>query len=202
MKKILILFSIVIIICNCESNKKNNHNPINKDNIHLVHFLERKVYLPNNFKRSSIETFTELIKSSIDLDTLSNYELERLNNLSKLNENVEIFIGNNNYLNSISFQSSPYFEFGKEAVAMYVDLLENQLLVEPRSRGVEFERLESKYLKYGISKIVKVKYLQRDGNRTGYLTHYLISYKLYTFGIIVSNEHGNDYQFILRNFKK
>jgi len=201
MKKLQLIFLLLIII-SCQSDKKSNPNPLNENNFHLVNFLEKKVYLPNDFKRFSIETFAELIKNSSDSDVLNKYELERLENFKQMNENVEIFIGNNDYLNSISFQSSPYFEFGKEAVAMYVDLLENNLFVEPRSRGIEFERLESKYLKYGISKIVKVKYLRKHENEKNYLTQYLISYKLKTFAITVANQHGNDYQFILRNFKK
>ena len=93
-------------------------------------------------------------------------------------------------------------ELTKEAVEVYVDLLENRLFVQSESFGVERKRLESKFLKYGISKVLKVKYLQTYGKENIYLTQYLVTYKLKTFGIIVASETDNDYQYILKNFKK
>lgn len=119
-----------------------------------------------------------------------------------MGQTVEIFIENGNYRNNISFQKGNYVELTKEAVEVYVDLLENRLFVESESFGVERKRLESKFLKYGISKVVKVKYLQTYGEEKIYLTQYLVTYKVNTFGIIVASESDNDYQYILKNFKK
>lgn len=200
MKRLILIFLIIIV--SCESNNKTQPNPLNQNNYHLVEFLDKKVYLPDNFKKTTFETFEELIKSKTDLDTLSNYEFERINSLKNLDNSIELFVGNNDFQNNISFQESPYFDFDKDAVALYVDILENNLFLEPKSRGIEFERLESKFLRYGLSKIIKVKYLRKFEFEEIYLTQYLVSYKLKTFGIIVANKHGNDYQFILKNFKK
>lgn len=201
MKNILLTL-ILLIFINCKSDEKEIPTEFKDSNLQLIEFLEKKIYLPKDFKRSSIETVAELVKNSPDVNELSEYELQKLENLKKMEQTVEMFIKNDNYKNNISFQSGNYVELTKEAVEVYVDLLENHLFVESKSFGVERKRLESKFLTYGISKVVKVKYLQTFGEEKIYLTQYLVTYKLKTFGIIIASESDNDYQYILKNFKK
>ncbi len=200
MKKLLLLL-LLLGITNCDSNQKKRSNTVDKSNFHRVEFLDMNVFLPDNFKKSSYEAYTELIKNETDLDTLTNYELERLNNLKQMDDGHELFIYDGDYLNTITFQSSPYFDFDKSAVSFYVNQLESINFVEPRSRGIEFDRLESKFLKYGNSKIIKVKYRQTFGNKIRFLTQYIITYKLKTFGITVTNQYGDDHKVLLSNFK-
>lgn len=201
MKNILLTL-ILLIFINCKSDEKEIPTEFKDSNLQLIEFLEKKIYLPKDFKRSSIETVAELVKNSPDVNELSEYELQKLENLKKMEQTVEMFIKNDNYKNNISFQSGNYVELTKEAVEVYVDLLENHLFVESKSFGVERKRLESKFLTYGISKVVKVKYLQTFGEEKIYLTQYLVTYKLKTFGIIIASESDNNYQYILKNFKK
>ncbi|MBO6606707.1 hypothetical protein [Psychroserpens sp.] len=197
----LVFLLVLLMLSSCNSNQKEGSNTIDKSNLHHVDFLEMKVFLPDNYKKSSFEAYTEIIKNETDLDTLTNYELQRLNNLKQMDEGHELFIHDGDYLNTITFQSSPYFEFDKSAVSFYVNQLETMNFVEPRSRGIEFDRLESKFLKYGNSKIIKVKYLQSFGDKKRYLTQYIITYKLKTFGITITNLDGDDHKVILSNFK-
>ncbi len=201
MKNILLTF-ILLVFLSCKSDKKEIPSEFKDSNLQLVEFLEKKIYLPKDFEKTTIETVAELIKNSPDLNELSEYEIQKLENFKKMGQTVEIFIKNGNYRNNISFQKGNYVELTKEAVEVYVDLLENRLFVESEQFGVERKRLESKFLNYGISKIVKVKYLQTFGEEKIYLTQYLVTYKLKTFGIIVASESDNDYQYILKNFKK
>ncbi|WP_418512021.1 hypothetical protein [Corallibacter sp.] len=201
MKNILLTF-IILIFLSCKSDKNEIPPEFKDSNLQLVEFLEKKIYIPKDFKKTSIETVAELIKNSPDLNELSEYEFQKLENFKKMGQTVEMFIKDGNYKNNISFQSGNYVELTKEAVEVYVDLLENHLFVESESFGVERKRLESKFLTYGISKVVKVKYLQTFGEEKIFLTQYLVTYKLKTFGIIVASESDSDYQYILKNFKK
>ncbi|MEC3906149.1 hypothetical protein VOI54_03910 [Tamlana sp. 2201CG12-4] len=201
MKNILLIF-ILITFISCKSDKKEIAPEFKDSNLQLVEFLEKKIYLPKGFKKSSIEMFAELIENSPNKNELTEYELRKLENFKKMGESIEIFIQEDNYRNNISFQLGDYVQLTKEAVEVYVDLLENHLFVESESFGVERKRLESKFLSYGNSKVVKVKYLQTFGVEKIYLTQYLVTYKLKTFGIIISSETDNDYQYILNNFKK
>ncbi|MCL5130520.1 hypothetical protein [Algibacter sp. L4_22] len=198
----ILLTLLLLTFLSCKSDKKEIPSEFKDSNINLIEFLEKKIYLPKDFQKSSIETIAELIKNSPDKNELSEYELQKLKNFKKMGQTVEIFIKNGNYRNNISFQKGNYVELTKEAVEVYVDLLENRLFVESESFGVERKRLESKFLNYGISKVVKVKYLQTYGEEKIYLTQYLVTYKLKTFGIIIASETDNDYQYILKNFKK
>ncbi|MFD2724599.1 hypothetical protein [Hyunsoonleella rubra] len=201
MKKVLLTLTLLIFL-NCKSDKKELPAEFKNSKLHLIEFLEKKIYLPNEFEKSTIETVVEIIKNSPDQNELSEFELNKLNSFKKMGETVEIFIKNDNYKNNISFQPGNYVELTKEAVEVYVDLLENHLFVESESYGIKRKRLESKFLKYGISSIVKVKYHQTFNEEELYLTQYLVTYKLKTFGIIVTSETDNDYQYILKNFKK
>lgn len=201
MKNILLTF-ILLLFLGCKSDKKEIPSEFKDSNLELVEFLEKKIYLPKDFEKTTIETVTELIKNSPELNELSEYEIQKLENFKKMGQTVEIFIKNGDYRSNISFQKGNYVELTKEAVEVYVDLLENRLFVKTESFGVERKRLESKFLNYGISKVVKVKYLQTFRDEKIYLTQYLVTYKLKTFGIIVASESDNDYQYILKNFKK
>lgn len=200
MKKILLSLTILIFI-GCNSDKREKSDKIKNSNVYRIEVLDREMYLPKDYEKSSIEAIAEFIRNSPDRDELSEYELQKLNNFERMGATVEIFVDKENYENNISFQPEKYIQMSKEAVEVYVDLLENNLFLEPKSRGIEYERLESKFLKIGLAKIVKVKYLQTFEGKKRYLTQYLVSHNLKAFGIIVMNEENKDFQYILNSFK-
>ena len=201
MKNILLTL-IILIFSSCKSEKKEIPDAFKDSNLHLVEFLERKIYLPKEYEKSSVEEITTLLQNSPNIDKFSDYRLYQLEKFKQMEDKIEIFVEKNNLSNYITFNTVNYFDFEKDALPLYVDLLENRIFVEPRKQGIIFERLESKFIKYGTSKILKVKYHQTFNNEKRFLTQYLITSKLRTFAIIVINEKNEDYQYILMNFPK
>ena len=200
MKKIL-LSLIILIFIGCNSDKKEISDEIKNSILQEIEVLDRKMYLPKEYEKSSIEAIAELIRNSPDRNEFSEYELQKLNSFQRMGATVEIFVDKENYENNISFQPGKYIQMSRQAVEVYVDLLENNLFLAAKSQGIEYERLESKYIEYGLAKIVKVKYLQTFKGKKRYLTQYLVSHNLKAFGIIILNEENKDFQYILKSFK-
>ena len=83
-------------------------------------------------------------------------------------------------------------------------MVDGNIFADAELKGIEYKRLEGEFLNYGLAEVVKVKfsqtYHQEESTKT-YLTNYLVSHNLKSFGIIVINKENIDFQYVLDNFK-
>ncbi|APY00533.1 hypothetical protein BWR22_09445 [Lacinutrix venerupis] len=167
---------------------------------HRIEFLNSYILLPNQFKKSNLEEFESLVNSDQTNSEYASIQLNGLKNIKKYSPDLEIFIDKNNYSNTISFELGETVEFDEGVVPYYSYLLENQLQISTSKTGIKYESLESDFIKLKYLKAIKLKFKQTFDGNVKYFTQYIISYKLKTFNVIVTNIEDLDYQFILQSF--
>lgn len=199
MKKILLLLTLLLII-GCKSDKKETLSGSNDTELHLIEFLGTEIHFPKNYEKTNLEEVSEIFRQ---IPTPNGYEAAYTNglqNLKNFDAEFEIFAEKQNYMNSIWFMNGEYIPLDKSIVNTYVNMVEQQLLPQKEKFGIEYNRLESKFLTNKNTKAIKVKYEQKINDQKRYLTQYLVTYKLKTFSFIVSNEKNIDHQFMTKNF--
>ena len=194
-------FFILLIFCfGCNSEKKELPKEFENTEKHFIEFLNRYILLPNEFKNSSLGEFESLVEANLIEGENANIQLNALKNLKKHSPDLEIFIDENNYSNTISFELADKVEFDESVVSYYFKLLEEQLQISTSRTGIKYESLESDFIKLKYLKAIKLRFKQTFNGNVKYSTQYIISYKLKTFDIIVTNIEDLDYQFILQSF--
>ena len=199
MKKTILFISILLIL-SCKSEKKENTSKINNTELHLIEFLDKRIDFPKNYRKTSLEEISKSFEQNSAPNGFEESYVNGLRNLLNMNAKFEIFSEKENDMNSIWFLLGEYIPLDKSIVNPYVNMMETQLLTQTEKYGIEYKRLESKFLTNMNTKTIKIKYEQILNGNKRYLTQYLISYKLKTFSIYVSNEKNIDYQFITKNF--
>lgn len=200
MRPTLLLLSLILII-GCKSEKKETLSENNNTKLHLIEFLKTQIHFPANYEKTSIDKVTETFTQ---IPTPNGYEASYMNglqNLKNFNVEFEVFCEKENYMNSIWFMLGEYIPLDKSMVSTYVTMLEQTLLPQTEKFGIEYNRLERKFISNKNTKIIKVKYEQILNGNKRYLTQYLVTHKLKTFSFVVSNEKNVDYQFMTKNFE-
>ena len=97
--------------------------------------------------------------------------------------------------------SGEYVKLDKTVLNSYVEILENQILTQTTDNNIQNKIIERQFLTFGKTKVLKVKFQQRNGGVTKFLTQYLITLGVNTFSIVITNDKNTDYEFILENFR-
>lgn len=194
------LYLILILLFACDSTKKELPSEFANTELQLIGFLEKKIYLPKNYRKITFEEYSEVLNQMPDKDVSLQLQYENFNNLKNKGAKFEIFVDERNIQNYISFMLGEYIVLDKSNVNLYVNMLEEQVFSKLADYGIEYTRLENKFISLKNTKAIKVKYEEELNGIKSYITQYIITYKFQTFSINVTNEKGNDYQFILKNF--
>ena len=193
-------FILFILVLACNSDKKELSKEFEKTEKYHIEFLNSYILLPNEFKKSNLEEFESLINANQTESKNANIQRNGLKDLKKYSPDLEVFIDENNYLNTISFQLGETIDFDKSVVPYYSNLLEEELQDSASITGIKYEDLESDFIKLKHLKAIKLKFKQTFNGDVKYFTQYIISYKLKTFDMIVTNIEDLDYEFILKSF--
>ncbi|WP_299215266.1 hypothetical protein [uncultured Aquimarina sp.] len=199
MKKILPILTLILIL-SCKSEKKEVSEEFKNTEWQLITFLEKKIRLPINYEKTTIEEIFAKMESLENPDGFVELQYNRLNILKNAGAEFEIFVEKDNVMNSISFMLGPYVPLDNSVVSTYVNMVEGQILPQSKEFGLKYKRTESKFLKYKNAEIIKVKYEQINEQNKRFVTQYLITYKLKTFTMVVINKNDTDFQFLLKNF--
>lgn len=185
----------------CKTDKKKLPEEFEQTNTFKIEFLNRDVRLPNHYIKTTFEHILEFIKQGEHNDelTLSAHQKNIL--LQNFGHEFEVFVDENNYLNTITFMSGKYMKLDKNVLSSYVEVLESQISKQSIEFNIQNTITEREFLTYGQTKIIKVKFQQISAEETKYLTQYLITLGINTFSIAVVNGEDADYQFILENFR-
>ncbi|MBT8245913.1 MAG: hypothetical protein HKP48_10600 [Winogradskyella sp.] len=204
MRKInLIFFSFFLLCFSC-----NENNDEDKSALQRVDFLKRNMMIPLGYNKMNVKEFSKMIQDSIYENTLSDYDIKNMRRFENFARYAEFFVDKEDVSNVIAFHQENYIKMSKEALDIYVDIMEREFFVDYEGDSlydsVKYKKLESKYSDYGLANVVKVKYLQtynKDSTTNTYMTHYLVSHNLKSFGVVVLNNKNKDFQYILDTFK-
>ena len=194
---IIKIWSILVFCLSVSCNSKID----NKQSKHRVNILNREMNFPAQFVKTNAEEILERLNDTLNSDDFTESELIKMRNFKRMGRNAEFFVDSTNTNSYITFHRANYLKMSKEALDVYLDLIENNILYNYETAGINTQRIEGKFLDYGLAEIVKVKYLQTYEESKRYMTHYLVSHNLKSFGIIVISTNEDDFEYILDTFK-
>jgi len=199
MKKILLLISIILI--SCKADKKKLPAEFEHTTNFQIDFLKREILLPDNYEKTTFNELLDTINKSEHNAKLIQSAHQKNILLQNLGHKFEVLADKNNYFNTITFMSGEYMKLDKNVLNSYVEALESQILTQSTEYNIQNNIIERKFLTYGNTKIIKVKFQQIGADETSFLTQYLITLGRNTFSIAIINNENIDYQFILENFR-
>ena len=201
MKRIVPFAILLLLLLSCKSEPKKLPDEFKDTELRLISFLNKKVRLPSEYKVLTIEQLLTLMDQERLPDELVQLQFERLKSMQSSGTKFELFVDDFNFLNTITFTAGEYIPLHKEMVNPFVHQLENQILSQLEAEGIEHKRLETKFLTYSKTKVIKVKYMQSNGVQERYITQYVITSGLNTFSMVVINNDNIDFQYVLKNFR-
>ena len=167
----------------------------------LIEFLERKIKLPDNYEKFTIQEMFELSNQYGDHpEGYVKQQFTRLRNLESSGAKIEFFAEKDNMLNNVSFMLGEYLPLDKSLVHTYVNLLEGQVFKEADQFESEYKILESNFLQNKYIKAIKVKFEISSSDGKRYMTQYIITYQKKTFTMVVENRNNIDLESVLTNF--
>jgi len=193
-----IFFIALFLGCGSDLKKEEAVNTIGT--IQPINFLNKEIYLPSNYQKVNLKEIGEMLRQNPNLDPIDRIYYKRAVQFQNSAAAPELFSEKNNKLNSIWFMPGEYIPLSKDMVSQFVNMLEQNFIPDSAVSGIEYERLESKFLTFKSTKAIKVKYEQTAGTKKRYITQYIVTYKFDTFSIIVTNDKNEDHQRILKNF--
>lgn len=200
----IFLFFVFVTFLNCNSKKNSESTESSNAKLQRIELLNLKMKIPNNYDKISSDYFSDILEKSIYRNKFTEYELKSMDRYRKFGSNAEIFVDNDDITNVIIFHGADYIKMSKEALELYIEMVDGNIFADAELKGIEYKRLEGEFLNYGLAEVVKVKFSQtyhQDESTKTYLTNYLVSHNLKSFGIIVINKENIDFQYVLDNFK-
>jgi len=198
MKKLLLV--LMILNFSCSTKTKESINEFDLTNSHKLEFLNKNIYLPKNYKATTVEELINARKVDGKYESFQTIQNAKLYEQKRIGEKFEIFCEKSNLKNSIIFQLGEYIPLNKRLISPYVISLEKDVISELSKYNIGLERLEAKFITSKNTKSIKIKHRLIFDDKSIYLTQYIVTYKLNTFSIVVTNEKNIDYQLILKNF--
>ncbi len=188
------LVLLLIFVSACDDEKKEHSE------LQQIQFLEKNIHFPVNYQKCNFDQYAEIYDKIEQLDQHDIQLMSAINGLQVMGAQFELFYEKGNTSNLIWLVPGEYIPLDKSMVTVYANMLDQQLAPQLAESGIEYNRLEKKFISINQTKAIKIKLEQIYNGKSRFLTQYLISYKLKTFLLTVSNDKNIDYQFILRNF--
>ena len=199
----LLLF-IVSFYFSCQDNnvkKVKTEDYFKGYSLQPINFLNKKAYLPSNYKKVNLNELGEMLRQNPELNSLDKLYYRMAIEAEKETKKIAVlYVDSLDKKNSIWFIPAQYFPLKKEYVNDYVHLLETNLFKQQESYGYSFERLESKFLTINGNQSIKVSYKRNFQENTIYQTQYIITTTEFdTYSITVTNNNPLDFQKILKS---
>ncbi len=117
-----------------------------------------------------------------------------------LSDEFRFFCDSTNFQNSIWMMYGPFIELDKHQASQYLRLVETERKQIQIRKGIQFKRLENKFLQAPNSKIIKIKYRLSNTNGPMFITSYLVSTKYRTFSLNVQHVNNIDFEEMIKHF--
>lgn len=200
MKNILpFTIAFLLISCGNGSNQDLLNNLKEEDYRSVsVDFLNREILIPKNYTRVTLSQLRKnllAIKSETKLVDMIRNGIARL---ELMPTEFIIFADRENFENCFWIQSGEYVDFDQSIASQYTALLEERANQEWSSIGLNYEKLENRFLQSGKSKIIKVKYRLEYEGVEKFQTQYIVTSNHKTFAIMISNYRNIDFEELVK----
>lgn len=196
--KYIILFGLLITIgCKNQTEKSSGINFKDYKEFR-IDFLNATVLLPKSYKKlKADELKDELLKK-----TVNPKHAEFINNsfeiLKQSPLGYSIFADKNNYTNYIWVRQGEYVPLDKAIANQYLGMVSARVEEDWGGIGMDYERLENRFLQTDKSQIIKIKYRTDFNSNIGYHTQYVITSKIKTFDFLVVSNQNKDFENLIK----
>ncbi len=161
-------------------------------------FASGIVHVPNRFFPISLEAFMQSILDSDLSQEQKNARIGQLVTLEQYGPNLALFVTEENIFDNMMLVGGPGMEFKPNNARFYLNGMEDAAESAWNRVGADFEKLERRYINESDIDILKLSYKFTMGGRDNYMCQYVITRGSKTMGITVTNDHGEDYESIVR----
>jgi hypothetical protein len=166
-----------------------------------IDFAETTINIPDHFKLTSSSLLKKDLLRLDEADYIIRTSIQNIEKIESMPMDFIIYADTANFENNISFQEGEYVSLTKSISQQYLGMLEKQLSQTWASQGIEFERIESKFISSESKKIIKIKFKLTHGDFSRFTTQYIASAKSNTVGMIVNSLSSEDYEILIKGMK-
>jgi len=190
MRQLIFLLASAAILHSC--------SPGNKDLKTVeIDFANTKAGIPKQYAFTELKEFKNIYLNSETPQPFKEATLNKLQVLESHSITVDIYQDANQPENYIWFQQAQYAKFNENLKRGILNSFEERMREEFMGSNIEYKKLEGKAFEGAHSEIIKYKYKISIGNRSNYITQYILSAQKTTLGVIVNNSSNEDYEDII-----
>lgn len=162
-----------------------------------IDFADVSLSLPKVFQRFSADELIYAIESA-DSSEISESDrlmrIERLEIMKSTNMQFYIYVDTTNINNTIIFLAEKYLKLDKEVRQYILSNADKTIRPNMMERGVEINRIDSKYFKGKKVEILKLKYELMAPELVGYWSVYMVTTVSNSFQVFITMSDAEDYE--------
>jgi hypothetical protein len=166
-----------------------------------IDFANASIELPKSFELTTTDDLKFALINSNKSDKIIQTNLQKIEAIENFPFAIIIYSDTSNFENNIWFQQGEHFQLTKELSKHYINLVEKQLKLDWSYQGIDYERVEGKYLSNKNAQIIKLKYKLTLEGETRFTTQYLISTRTQTIGVIINNMTTIDFENLIKGIR-
>jgi hypothetical protein len=197
-KQHLYFLSLILLFISCEKRKTLDAEGLQTV---TIGFANASMEMPRFYRDIPVEVLENLLGNSGEPDDLKQLQIQRLELVKAFPAHFIIYTDSTNLANQIWFQKGEHIVLTKHIAQQYLSMLEHQLEEQWNPYGVDYNRMESRYISTPNGQIIKLKYKIYHQDQMRFSTQYLISTRTQTMGIIVNGIDSMDYEDNVRRLK-
>ncbi len=197
--KLLIKFILFLCLIGCK-NKNASEEQLDKENYneHQIDFLNASILLPKEYEKIETEELEfNLIKKAKDFKEVE-YIKSSIKNITNVPFGYMIFAEKDGYSSHIFIRKGEYVPLNKQLANQYLGMVRSQVEESWAGIGINYKRLENKFITTNKSKIIKIKYLIELEGEVNYHTQFLITSKSKTFDFLIVNSKNVDLENLIK----
>ena len=197
MKKFLVLILILIQSCG-QTNKAKTE--INWDNLQKfkIEFLDGQIVLPTNFERITAEQLKEKGLALMENPRWAEIFSSGIDQMTIAPNGYDVFVNIEDISNYVWVRRDEYVPLDKPTGNLYLGMLSQSLAEQWGTIGINYERLENKFVQTRNSVYIKVKYRTEFEGYVRYQTQYVITSKFKTFDFQVLSRDDVDFEELIK----
>ncbi|WP_424003654.1 hypothetical protein [Maribacter sp. IgM3_T14_3] len=196
--KYIILFSLLITF-GCKNQTEKNTGINNEDYIEFgIDFLNATVLLPKTYEKLTADELKTKLLKHVENSKQAEFITQSFETLKQSPFGFAVFADKNNYTDYIWVRQGEFVPLDKALANQYLGMVSARVEQDWGGIGMDYERLENRFLQTDKSQIIKIKYKTELDNRISYHTQYVITSKIKTFDFLVVSNQNMDLENLIK----
>lgn len=166
-----------------------------------IDFAEAVIEIPDFYRLISPDDLKNELLSSDKPNNVIQTSIQKIEKLKSMPTDFIIYADTANFENNLWFQEGEHVRLTKSLSQQYLGMLEKQLGQTWTPQGIEYERIESKFISRSNNQVIKLKYKLTHDDFSRFTTQYIVSGKSKTIGIVVNDLSLKDYEILIKGMK-